>query len=155
MVEYSKFRNKNRGYMKLEVWQKSIELLRLISKIVYSEIKIDFKLRAQSVDAAQSISSNVAEGYCRRSIHEYIQFLYVALGSMGETLTRAIGLLEIGKITNEQFTQIDVLHYEVENKLLKLVESLEKKRDSGGWINKISDELEEYHILGSQNSSTP
>ncbi len=145
MAEYSKYRNKNRGYMKLEVWQKAIELFKLISTIVYSESKIDFKLRAQIADSAQSISSNIAEGYSRRSINEYIQFLYVGLASLAETLTRAIGLHKTGKITNEQFNQIDVLHYEVENKLLKLIESLEKKRDSGGWINKISDEVEEYH----------
>lgn len=65
MTEYSKFRNKNRGYMKLDVWQKGIELFKLISGIAYSESKIDFKLRAQIADAAQSVSSNIAEGYCR------------------------------------------------------------------------------------------
>ncbi|MHB8338813.1 MAG: four helix bundle protein [Ignavibacteriaceae bacterium] len=30
--------------------------------------KLDFKLKAQILDAAQSISSNIAEGYCRRRI---------------------------------------------------------------------------------------
>jgi hypothetical protein len=84
-----------------------------------------------------------------------IQFLYVALGSLGETLTRSIGLQVIGKITSDQFNQIDVLHYEVENKLIKLVESLETKRDSGYWINRISDDREEYHPQASQNSKTP
>jgi hypothetical protein len=28
MVEYTKFRNKNRGYMKLEAWQKAMELFK-------------------------------------------------------------------------------------------------------------------------------
>jgi hypothetical protein len=30
MQEYTKFRNKNRGYMKLEAWHKAIELFKLI-----------------------------------------------------------------------------------------------------------------------------
>ena len=73
-------RNKNRGYMKLNVWQKAMELFELVWSIVFIETRIDFKLRSQIADAAQSISSNIAEGYGRRSVSEYIQFLYYALG---------------------------------------------------------------------------
>ena len=76
MAEYTKFRNKNRGYMKLDVWQKFMQLSTLVWRIVYKENSIDFKLRTQIADAAQSVSSNIAEGYSRRSINEYIQFLY-------------------------------------------------------------------------------
>ncbi|MCG8605125.1 four helix bundle protein [bacterium] len=92
----------------------------------------------------KSVSSNIAEGYSRRSINEYIQFLYIGLASLAETLTRAIGLHESGKITQDQFRQIDCQHYEVENKLIKLVESLESKRDAEGWINRISDDIDKY-----------
>ena len=114
--------------MKLEVWQKALELFKLIWEIVYKEVKVDYKLRSQIADSAQSVSSNIAEGYSRRSIHEYIQFLYIALASLSETLTRAIGLKETGLISANHFQQIDALHYEVENKLLLLIESLEGKR---------------------------
>ncbi len=140
MAEYTKRRNKNRGYMKLEVWQKAMELHKLVWKIVYVEIKLDFKLRAQIADAAQSISSNIAEGYGRRSIHEYIQFLYIASGSLAETLTRAIGLQVTAQISEQQFEKVDTLHYEVENKLLRLIESLEAKRATGTWIDHVADE---------------
>jgi hypothetical protein len=43
MHEYTKFRNKNRGYMKLEVWQKSVELYKLIWNTVYLEVKVESK----------------------------------------------------------------------------------------------------------------
>ena len=138
MNEHTKFRNKNRGYMKLEVWQKAIKLYGLMWKTVYVEAKIDYKLRAQLADAVQSISSNIAEGYCRRSIHEYIQFLYIALGSSGETLTRMVGLKVTAQISAQRFHEIDALHYEVENKLIRLVASLEAKRETGTWINRIA-----------------
>ncbi len=146
MGEYTKFRNKNRGYMTLNSWNQAIKLFKLVSKIVYSENKIDFKIRSQIADAAQSVSSNIAEGYSRRSINEYIQFLYIALASLSETLTRAIGLKETGLISNENFKQIDTLHYEVENRLLRQVESLEKKRKDGTWSDRISDEKAIYFV---------
>lgn len=60
--------------MKLDVWQKSIELSQLVWGTVL-KAKLDFKLRSQIADAAQSVSANIAEGYSRRSIKEYIQFL--------------------------------------------------------------------------------
>ena len=72
MVDYTKRRNKNRGYMKLDVWHKSIDLYKLVYRIVYIENKIEFKIRAQIADAAQSVAGNIAEGYCRRSILENI-----------------------------------------------------------------------------------
>ena len=135
MVEYTKRRNINRGYMKLHVWHKGIELHRIVYQTVYKDNKIDFKIRAQITDSAQSVSSNIAEGYCRRSVKEYLQFLYIALASLGETLTRAIGLNTTDQITSEQFISIDKLHYEVENKLLKLVARLEEKKDDGSWAS--------------------
>ena len=143
MIEYTPYRNINRGYMKLNVWEKAIELYKLVWNIVKGA-KIDFKLRSQISDAAQSVSSNIAEGYGRRSVNEYVQFLYIALGSLAETLTRTIGLKVTEQISEEQFHSIDVLHYEVENKLIRLIESLEKKKDDGTWINRVSENIEEY-----------
>ena len=135
----TKRQNLNRRYMKLEAWQRGMDLFELVFKATGNVA--DFRLRSQVNDAAQSVSANVAEGYCRRSLPEYLQFLYIAKGSLGETLTRIIGLQRVGLITAEQFEEIDVLHYEVENKLLGLIRSLESKRANGSW----KDALPEAH----------
>ena len=82
----TELRNKNRGYMNLIVWQKAMDLFGLVWQLIYEEAKIDFKLRSQLADATQSTSANISEGYGRRSINEYIQFLYYALGSLAETM---------------------------------------------------------------------
>jgi len=145
MTEHTRFRNKNRGYMTLRVWHRAIDLYKLAWKIVHTNSKIDFKLRAQIADAAQSVSSNIAEGYSRRSIHEYIQHVYIGLGSLSETLTRAIAFKAADQISPEQFQELDVLHYEVENHLWKLLESLEKKRDLGTWVTRASEDIEACH----------
>ncbi|MGB2870090.1 MAG: four helix bundle protein [Bacteroidota bacterium] len=133
-MEYTKRHNINRGYMKLEVWGKAVELLALIDRILKSIRNIDFKLRSQILDSTQSISSNIAEGYCRRTIKEYLQALNVALGSSGESMTRVVGLRTINLVSDDLFEEFDKLHFEVENKLLALVKSLQAKRRSGSWL---------------------
>src|SRR5690242_19793266 len=133
----TQLRNKNRGYMNLIVWQRAMDLFQLAWKLTHSKGAIDFRLRSQLLNAAQSVSANIAEGYGRRGINEYLQFLYIGLGSLGETLTRAIGLGRINRIAEEALEKSDELHYEVENRLLRLIEKLEHKRDDGDWIARI------------------
>ncbi len=144
-MEFTKRYNLNRGYMKLEVWQDGIQLFRLINKIISEIPKLDFKSKAQILDAAQSISSNIAEGYCRKSINEYLYFLNVALGSCGEFLTRTIGLKAAELISSYNFEEIDKLHYVVENKLLALIKALELKRSDGTWDQQIHEAPETYN----------
>ena len=147
----TELRNKNRGYMKLIVWQKAIELFELVWAMVFTENKIDFKLRSQIADAAQS-----AEGYGRRSLNEYIQFLYYALGSLAETMTRAIGLSQTRQIAEGRFHHVDLLHYEVETRLLRLIDKLQPKRGDENWIARIAEDPEEYVTTPSlQHSITP
>jgi four helix bundle protein len=152
----TELRNKNRGYMNLIVWQKAMELSQLAWEVAYKEAQIDFKLRAQFADAAQSVAANIAEGYGRRSVNEYLQYLYIALGSAAEALTRGLGLNQNGQVSDARIRDFDLLHYEMENRLLKLIEKLEQKRDDGDWIARISEDPEEYRVQPLlQDSITP
>ena len=117
--------------MKLEAWQRGMDLFVMALRL--SANVSDLKLKSQFRDAAQSVSANIAEGYGRRSLPEYLQFLYIAKGSLAETLTRAIGLQNVKLISNDDFEDLNKLHYEVENKLLRLIESLENKRRTNEW----------------------
>jgi four helix bundle protein len=131
--------------MNLIVWQKAMDLFEFAWEVAYKEARLDFKLRSQFVDAVQSLSSNISEGYGRRSVNEYIQYLYIALGSSAESLTRAFGLNRAGALSDARIRDFDLPHYEVENRLLKLIEKLEQKRDDGDWVARISEDPEEYH----------
>jgi four helix bundle protein len=150
----TKLRNKNRGYMNLIVWQRAMDLFEVTWRLTHVEAQIDFKLRSQLVDAAQSVSANIAEGYGRRGLNEYLQFLYIGLGSLGETLTRVVGLHRIKQIGDDALAKFDELHYEVENRLSRLIEKLQEKRDEGDWITRISEDPEEYRAEPSLHYSS-
>lgn len=123
----------NRGFKKLRVWQDAVDLYILACKLFTNfpfELK---KVASNSIDAAHSISRNIAEGYCRRSLKEYLHHLNIALGSCGELHSCYVSSRKAEQISQEDFEEIDQLHYKVENALLKLIESLEKKQIDGQW----------------------
>ena len=138
-AEYTKRRNLNRGYMNLEVWQDSLVLLELTERLLRDAQPKDLKLQSQILNAVQSISSNIAEGYCRKTINEYLYFINVSLGSMGELMSRVAGLRVLNRITTESFEAFDSFHYRVENKLVALKKALQAKRVSGTWMETIPD----------------
>lgn len=126
-------RNKNRGYQQLLVWQDAIELYGLAFGAVRGWPFEQKKLASQSLASSDSVHRNIAEGYCRRTIREYLQHLNIALGSLGETLSGFIAYYKSGQMELSTFEQIDTLIFRLENRLLKLVESLERKRDDNDW----------------------
>jgi four helix bundle protein len=129
----TKRRNKNRGYQQLLVWQDAIELYGLVFQSVRGWPFEQKKLASQSIASADSVYRNIAEGYCRRTVREYLQHLNIALGSLGETLSGFIAYSRTGQVELSNFEQLDSLIFRLENRLLKLVESLERKRDAGDW----------------------
>ena len=128
-------KNKNRGYQQLRVWQDAVEFYRLNSH-VFRKFPYELKrVASQAIAASDSIHRNIAEGYCRRSIREYLNFLNIALGSLGESVSGLHAYRVAAQISEEDFTELDQLAYKLENGLLKLVESLEKKKLDGQWID--------------------
>jgi len=124
-------KNLNRGFRKLKVWREAVELYAFEKKCLDRLKSISFKIKDQVLDSAFSISSNLAEGYCRKSIKEYIQFVNVALGSCGENYSQMYALLKSGEISKDIFDDFDTRHYAVENKLVNLAKALSKKLKTG------------------------
>jgi len=93
------------------------------------------RVASQGIASADSVHRNIAEGYCRRSIREYLQFLNFALGSLGESVSRLIAYHKAGQHQPVDFDSLNALAFKLENGLLKLVESLEHKEMAGDWID--------------------
>jgi four helix bundle protein len=95
MVEYS-VKNKNRGYQQLRVWQDAVEFYKL-SCVVYRRFPYELRrVASQAMASSDSVHRNIAEGYCRRSLKEYLNFLNIALASLGESVS---GLHAYGKLS--------------------------------------------------------
>jgi len=130
-------KNVNRGFKQLRVWNDAIDLYILTCKIL-SVIPFELKKSASNcIDASHSISRNIAEGYCRRSVKEYLNFLNFALGSSGEYHSCIISFNKANQITDKEFEQMDKLHYKTENELIQLIKSLQKKLKDGNWEDEI------------------
>jgi four helix bundle protein len=73
----------------LEVWKKSMELVENIYRLTCKFPKNEqYGLISQMRRSAVSIPSNIAEGAARNSHREFIQFLYISLGSLSEIETQ-------------------------------------------------------------------
>ena len=75
----------------LEIWRRGIDF---VSR-VYEATKAfpreeEYGLKSQMRRAAVSYPSNIAEGAARSSKREYIQYLYIALGSLSELETQLL-----------------------------------------------------------------
>ena len=75
----------------LDAWKVAIDLAKNVYKLTSSFPSTEmYGLTAQMRRSAISIASNIAEGAARNSDKEFIQFLYVALGSVSELETQYI-----------------------------------------------------------------
>jgi four helix bundle protein len=126
-------KNINRGYRKLRVWQDAGELYVLTCRI-FRKFPYDLKrVTSNQIASVDSVQRNIAEGYCRKSINDYLLFLNYALGSLGESVSSMHVYRQAEQITEEEFENWDKLAYKLENGLLKLVERLQYKKISQDW----------------------
>lgn len=126
-------KNINRGYKKLIVWQDAAELYVVTCNIFR---KFQFELRrvaSNKIASVDSVHRNIAEGYCRRTLNEYLQSLNIALGSLGESVSAVHVYRQANQISEQEFETWDALAYKLENGLKKLIESLQYKRQEGSW----------------------
>ena len=85
----------------LIIWQKAVDLAVEIYALTNSAaFRTDFGMKDQLQRASVSISTNIAEGFERRSRKEYLNFLNIAKGSAGEVrsllyVSSRIGLLPV------------------------------------------------------------
>ena len=72
----------------LEVWQKAMDFADKVINVVdkLNTNRRHYRLIEQLESSATSVSMNIAEGKGRYSKKEFIKFLYIARGSLYETI---------------------------------------------------------------------
>ena len=128
-------KNINRGFRKLEVWNEAINLYVFVKDKVRDLKEVPFKFRAQAEDSVNSCHSNIAEGYSRRSLKEYIQFVNISLSSLAENYSQIFALHSADDIDREWFDEYDKKHYSLENKLVQMNKIMIAKVDQNVWKN--------------------
>lgn len=108
----------------------------LIHTILNENNSIVFKIKAQIEDSALSMSSNIAEGYSRRSIKEMLRFNEIALSSAAENYSQLYCLFITNQVSEELFRKYDDLLYRFENKTISMNKTLINKINNGDeWKN--------------------
>jgi four helix bundle protein len=100
-------RKKVQNFEDLFIWQKAVEFAKDIYAITEKKgIKTDFGLKNQMRGSAVSISSNIAEGFERRSRKEYLNFLNIAKGSAGEIRSQLYIAFQVGYLDNDELNEL-------------------------------------------------
>jgi four helix bundle protein len=96
-----------RRFEDIEAWQKTRQLTTAIYKSTSTGLFAkEFGLRDQIRRAAVSGMSNIAEGFERDGNKEFIQFLSVAKGSIGEVRSQLYVALDAGFLDQVHFNEL-------------------------------------------------
>ena len=115
-------------YRDLQVWQKSMNLAFSIYENVKELPKEEiYGLSTQMRRAAVSIPSNIAEGHQRSSTKEYIHFLLIARGSLGELETQLLLCEGLNYLKNDTIQSIMAQCEEIGKMLTTLIRILQQK----------------------------
>ncbi len=112
-----------RAHEKLDVWKMSVEM---VTK-VYEYTKAfpadkRFGLTSQIRRAAVSIPANIAEGAARQHDKKFLQYLYVAQGSVSELETELLIAQSLGYLSPDRFDEL----YDEINTIARMIVGLAK-----------------------------
>jgi four helix bundle protein len=120
----------------LQAWQKAHALVKDVYSITERPgFRRDFALRDQVRRSAISVSSNIAEGFARRTNKEFVQFLYIAHGSVAEVEAQLYAALDLGYIDQPEFDRLYALCYDMSKMTMGLIKYLRSHSSTTGPAN--------------------
>ena len=117
------------AYEDLDVWNRAVDFAVKVVELVemLDTERKHYRLLEQIEAASTSVSMNLAEGKCRFSQKEFVQYCYIARGSLYETMT----LLEIfkrkGWIPEEKFSSLKSEGIEIASMIKGLINAIRKR----------------------------
>ena len=136
------------GYKNLLAWQAADDLATCVHNLVVPFKPRYFDLANQMLSSATSVKANIAEGYCRNSLGDYIRFSEVARGSLGELGSQIQDCERWKLITGSELEQLLQLYSDTTWLLEKLIKSLRAKRQDGTWDRNlgVKEEAHNYTV---------
>lgn len=116
------------GYEKLLIWQRSLDWadrILTIAEDIGTERK-HYRLIEQIESSCTSVPMNIAEGKGRFSKKEFVHFLYIARGSLYETITLLEIFLKRQWIPQKEFIAVKNEAREIAKMLNSFITSIKK-----------------------------
>jgi hypothetical protein len=94
------------------------------------------------------VPANIAEGYSRGSLGDYLRFLDIARGSLGELEYYLLFLQEQNLLADEQSDALQGLRRDTGSLLFGLWKALKRKQQNGNWdrTTLIREERADYFV---------
>ncbi len=100
-------KEKIRSFTDLVVWKEAHKLVLMVYEVTKKFPKEEaFGLTSQMQRAAVSITSNITEGFSRRSPKEKLQFYSITHGSLTELQNHILIARDIGYVKNDDFLKM-------------------------------------------------
>jgi len=116
------------AFKDLKVWHKAVEFADnaiSLSENLDTDRK-HYRLVEQLESASASVSMNIAEGKGRNSKKEFIQYLFIARGSLYETVTLAVIFNKRQWISDKDLEKLETEAIEIASMIKGLINSIYK-----------------------------
>jgi four helix bundle protein len=108
------------------VWQKAVlfaeKVIRTIDKL--QTPRKHYRLIEQLESASTSVAMNIAEGKGRQTTKEFIQYLFIARGSLFEVVTLLIIFQRLNWIKKETVMEFEQMAEEITKMINSLIKSM-------------------------------
>lgn len=121
------------GYKNLIAWQAADELAVFVHDLVAHFAPRYWKLADQMLGSVSSTKANIAEGYCRNALGDYVRFCEIARGSLGELGSQIQDCERWGLVKEESLERLVQLFGDATFFLEQLIKGLHAKRRKGTW----------------------
>ncbi|MBS7253930.1 four helix bundle protein [Flavobacterium branchiicola] len=102
----------------LEIWQKARELCQYVELLIQTTtLKTNYSLKDQIDRSSGSVMDNIAEGFERNGNREFIQFLSIAKGSVGEVKSQSYRAYDKKLISKEEHLKLNEMSEIEKNKI--------------------------------------
>ena len=110
----------------LLVWQKAIDFAEVVIKTIdeFEAPRKHYRIIEQLEASTISVSSNIAEGKGRFSKKEFVHYLYIARGSLFETVSLLILIRRLTWISEDKLLELKSLGEEIAKMLNALIKSV-------------------------------
>lgn len=114
------------GFKDLKIWHKAIDFADMMYDFTENKIPTNnhYRLKEQIESASTAISSNIAEGKGRWSKKEFVHYLFIARGSLFESVSLLNILKRRKYISQEEYTNTEKFALELSVSLNALINSI-------------------------------